>query len=141
MSDAVQIGGVTWRGLVAWDKGRCARAPRKGYFRHQCEYILWGTKGAVLKSTHDGPFDGCIQATVLQADKYHLTGKPTALMRELVRPVVPGGIVLDPFAGSGSTGVAAILSGRRFLGIEREAEYVRIAAERLERASREAAAP
>jgi site-specific DNA-methyltransferase (adenine-specific) len=61
-------------------------------------------------------------------------------MRELVRPVPPGGIILDPFAGSGSTGVAAIQSGRRFLGIEREAEYVRIARERLERASRETAA-
>ena len=48
------------------------------------------------------------QATVLQSDKWHTTGKPTALMRELVRCVPPGGTVLDPFAGSGSTGVAAV---------------------------------
>ena len=40
MTDAVQAGGVFWRGIVAWDKGRGARAPHKGYFRHQCEYVV-----------------------------------------------------------------------------------------------------
>ena len=112
MSDAVQAGGVIWRGIVAWDKGRGARAPRKSYFKHQCEFVLWGSKGALPPLAHDGPFDGCIHANVLQADKFHLTGKPTALMRELVRPVAPGGIILDPFMGSGTTGVAAVGSSR-----------------------------
>ena len=138
MSDAVQAGGVFWRGIVAWDKGRGARAPHKGYFKHQCEYVVWGTKGAAVQLTHDGPFDGCQQVTVRQADKFHLTGKPTALMRELARPVVPGGLILDPFAGSGSTGVGALLMGRRFIGVEREAAYVAIARERLAAAEREA---
>lgn len=138
MSDAVQAGGVFWRGIVAWDKGRGARAPHKGYFKHQCEYVLWGTKGAAVQLTHDGPFDGCQQVTVRQADKFHMTGKPTALMQELVRPVVPGGLILDPFAGSGSTGAGALLMGRRFLGIEREAAYVAIARERLAAAEEEA---
>jgi site-specific DNA-methyltransferase (adenine-specific) len=134
MSDAVQMSGVAWRGVIAWDKGRAARAPRKSFFRHQCEYILWGSKGALPLLQHDGPFDGCIKAPVLLADKFHLTGKPTPLMRELARPVPPGGLILDPFAGSGTTGVAAIQSGRRFIGIEQEAAYVQIARERLERA-------
>ena len=70
-------------------------------------------------------------------DKHHMTGKPTALMRELVRPVLPGGVVLDPFAGSGTTGVAAVLSGRRFIGIEREAAYADISRSRLEAAEAE----
>lgn len=91
MTDAVQAGGIFWRGIIAWDKGRGARAPHKGYFRHQCEYIVWGTKGAAIQLEHDGPFDGCIQSTVKRDDKHHMTGKPTALMRELVRPVLPGG--------------------------------------------------
>jgi site-specific DNA-methyltransferase (adenine-specific) len=137
----VQIGGVVWRGVIAWDKGRGARAPRKGYFRHQCEYILWGSKDAVPLPQHDGPFDGCIHATVLQSDKFHLTGKPTQLMRELARPVTPGGIILDPFMGSGTTGVAAIMSGRRFIGIEQESAYVQIARERLESMGRAPAKP
>lgn len=134
MTDAVQAGGVFWRGVVAWDKGRGSRAPHKGYFRHQCEYVVWGTKGAAVQLEHDGPFDGCIQAVVRQDDKHHMTGKPTALMCELVRPVVPGGVVLDPFAGSGTTGVAAVMTGRRFIGVEREQAYADIARERLREA-------
>jgi DNA modification methylase len=63
---------------------------------------------------------------------HHPTVKPTALMRYLCRLVTPpGGIVLDPFTGSGSTGKAAILEGFRFIGIEREAEYVEIARARI----------
>ena len=70
---------------------------------------------------------------------HHPTVKPTALMRYLCRLVTPpNGIVLDPFMGSGSTGKAAILEGFRFLGIEREADYIEIARARIEAASREA---
>lgn len=69
----------------------------------------------------------------------HPTVKPTALMRYLVRLVTPpGGVVLDPFCGSGSTGKAAVLEGFRFIGIEREAEYVEIARMRCENAMEEA---
>jgi site-specific DNA-methyltransferase (adenine-specific) len=64
---------------------------------------------------------------------HHPTVKPTDLMRWLVRLVTPEhGLVLDPFTGSGSTGRACVLEGRRFLGIEREAEYVAIARARIE---------
>ena len=59
--------------------------------------------------------------------------KPISLMRWLVRLVTPpNGIVVDPFCGSGSTGCAAILEGFRFVGIELEAEYVKIAQARLD---------
>jgi site-specific DNA-methyltransferase (adenine-specific) len=62
----------------------------------------------------------------------HPTVKPTDLMRYLCRLMTPpGGVVLDPFTGSGSTGKAAILEGFRFIGIEREAEYVEIAKARI----------
>ena len=53
-------------------------------------------------------------------------------MQRLVRICPPDGVVLDPFAGSGTTGVAALLEGRTFLGVEVAAEYVRIARDRLE---------
>lgn len=66
---------------------------------------------------------------------FHPTVKPTDLMRYLCRLVTPaGGVVLDPFTGSGSTGKAAILEGFRFIGIEREAEYVEIARARIKAA-------
>jgi transcriptional regulator with XRE-family HTH domain len=62
----------------------------------------------------------------------HPTVKPTDLMRYLCRLVTPpGGTVLDPFTGSGSTGKAAALEGFHFLGIEREAEYLDIARARI----------
>jgi site-specific DNA-methyltransferase (adenine-specific) len=65
-------------------------------------------------------------------DNKHPTVKPTALMRYLCRLVTPpGGVVLDPFTGSGSTGKAAVAEGFRFVGIEREAEYVEIARARI----------
>ena len=67
---------------------------------------------------------------------HHPTVKPTELMRYLCRLVTPpGGVVLDPFTGSGSTGKAAALEGFRFIGIEREAEYVEIAKARINASS------
>ena len=66
------------------------------------------------------------------ARNHHPTVKPVALMRWLVRLVTPpGGLVLDPFAGSGTTGLACITEQCRFLGIEREAAYVAITDARL----------
>lgn len=66
------------------------------------------------------------------AANHHPTVKPTKLMRYLCRLVTPpGGVVLDPFMGSGSTGKAALLEGFRFIGIEREAEYLAIAKARV----------
>lgn len=136
MTDALQAGGIFWRGIISWDKGPGSRAPHKGYFRHQCEYVAWGTKGKATMLEHDGPFPGSITCPIHHQDKHHLTGKPVPLMKELVRCVKPGGIVFDPFAGSGTTGVACVTTGRRFLGVEREAEYVKIAIDRLRNAER-----
>jgi adenine-specific DNA-methyltransferase len=62
----------------------------------------------------------------------HPTVKPTDLMRWLCRLVTPpGGLVLDPFMGSGSTGIAALAEGFRFAGIELDAEMVKIARRRI----------
>lgn len=70
------------------------------------------------------------------ANNTHPTVKPTDLMRWLVRMVTPpGGAVLDPFAGSGSTLVAARAEGFRAIGIEREEEYAAIIADRLSQLS------
>ena len=71
---------------------------------------------------------------------HHPTVKPTDLMRYLCRLVTPpGGVVLDPFCGSGSTGKAAMLEGFHFIGIDREEAYCEIAANRIQAAERECA--
>lgn len=69
----------------------------------------------------------------------HPTQKPLALLERVVlASTVPGALVLDPFCGSGTTGVAAVMHGRRFVGIDRAPEYVDLATRRLEAAAQAA---
>jgi DNA modification methylase len=70
----------------------------------------------------------------LEESNPHPTVKPLALMRYLVRltKTPTGGVVLDPFMGSGTTGCACVLEGRDFIGIEKEAEYYEISQKRIE---------
>lgn len=130
-SDAIQAGGWVWRGLVPWDKTGAARAPHTGYFRHQCEYILWATKGPCYERPGEGPFPGVYKYPVLQSDKHHMTGKPTPLMRDLCKCVPKGGRVLDPFCGSGTTGVAAAQLGLSSTMIEYVDEYAQQSRDRI----------
>jgi len=138
-TDAIQAAGFVWRGIVAWDKGRGSRAPHKGYFRHQCEYVVWGTHGRLAPAEHAGPYDGCLSIPVDLKDKHHITGKPTPLLERLVEIVPPGATVLDPFMGSGTTGVACVQTGRRFIGIEIEKQYYDIAERRIREAQQQPA--
>jgi site-specific DNA-methyltransferase (adenine-specific) len=73
-----------------------------------------------------------LQTQTTATKNTHPTVKPTELMKYLIRLVTPkGGVVLDPFMGSGSTGKAAVLEGMNFVGIEREKEYFEIAEQRI----------
>lgn len=66
------------------------------------------------------------------AKNFHGTVKPLELMRHLCKLVTPaGGIVLDPFLGSGTTGIAALREGMKFVGIEKDPEYMKIAQARI----------
>jgi DNA modification methylase len=81
----------------------------------------------VTNGTSDKQYEGNTKRA-----NVHPTVKPTDLMRHLVRLVTPpGGVVLDPFLGSGTTAIAAELEGFEWVGIEREAEYCAIAEARL----------
>ena len=113
-----------------------------------------GLEGFEAKPANSAYGDGLNTATKVRTEEQaesgvsrdlrrniHSTVKPTALMRYLCRLVTPpGGTVLDPFTGSGSTGKGAKLEGFNFIGIEREAEYVEIARARIEGATPEAKA-
>lgn len=88
---------------------------------------------------HDGRADGNPRGsnprnrTNDKKVNHHPTVKPTDLMRYLVRLVTPGGgVVLDPFMGSGSTGKACVYEGFDFIGIEQSAEYIAIAQARID---------
>ena len=136
MTDAVQAGGFIWRGIAVWDKTERSR-PQMDAFRSQCEYVVWGSAGAMERTGAVGVLPGLWRVAVTSGDKHHQTGKPTPLMREIVKICPPGGLVLDPFAGSGTTGVAALAEGRRFIGCEMVREIADVAEERLRGAAGE----
>jgi site-specific DNA-methyltransferase (adenine-specific) len=76
--------------------------------------------------------DPVSRRNISEAKNIHVTVKPVDLMRYLVKMVTPpGGIVLDPFMGSGTTGVAAMLEDKQFIGIDMTPEYMEIASGRI----------
>ncbi|MFZ9264856.1 MAG: DNA-methyltransferase, partial [Polynucleobacter sp.] len=75
--------------------------------------------------------------SVLGYEKNHPTQKPVELMNFCIEQLGMPEIILDPFMGSGTTGVAAIQMGRKFIGIEREPKYFDIACKRIEQASKQ----
>ncbi|MGH3517554.1 MAG: DNA methyltransferase [Haloechinothrix sp.] len=109
-----------------------SRRPRRGGFRASCEYILWGTSGP-YDHQREIYLPGMFSASQPKGGRrQHITQKPVdGLLAELVRICPERGAVLDPFAGSGSTGEAALLSGRSFVGIEPSAHYHQEAGDRL----------
>ncbi|MDX2023257.1 MAG: site-specific DNA-methyltransferase [Deltaproteobacteria bacterium] len=128
VTDALQIAGWVWRGIAVWDKTEGAR-PQMGRFRSQCEYMVWGTNGPSDRAIDNavGVLPGCFRHFVKKVDRFHVTGKPTPLMEDVVKICRPKGVVLDPFAGSGTTLVAALAQGRRAIGCELSDEYAEIA--------------
>lgn len=130
LTDAVQAAGWTWRGIVPWDKTEGTR-PQLGRFRAQAEYVVWGSKGA-LPLDRDVPcLPGVIKCPVLGRSKEHPTEKPTDMLRIVSRFVSPGETIIDPFAGSGDHGVAAILEGHPYLGCEVVPGYAAMAQSRV----------
>lgn len=134
-TDALQLGGWTWRGVLAWDKGQDRGMPVRGFFRSNVEFVAWGTSGPLVDRDKVEAFPGAVITAPVRSDadgpKVHPTQKPTALLKHLLS-VVPGEnlAVLDPFMGSGSTIVAAKYAGHRAVGIEVSERYCEIAAKR-----------
>lgn len=131
--DALQVAGWVYRGLTPWHKGMDLR-PNKGWFRRNIEFIVWGSAGPLLTGAKaDGVcWDGMFVSRVDAGDKQHQTGKPVDLMTQMLSVRQEWTRFLDPFAGSGSTLVAAKSLGRRAIGIELEERYCEIAARRLD---------
>ena len=134
-TDAVQAAGLVWRAVAVWDKG--VGRPVKGRFRNHVEYVVWATNGP-----HDNPQE-VYPSTVLRhtpptaGKRVHLTEKPVGVVTDLLSLTPAGCVVLDPFMGSGTTGVAAVESGRKFIGVEMADHYQRIAERRICEAQRQ----
>ena len=131
-TDYMQAGGWIWRGVVPWAKP--AYRPQMGRFGAQCEYVVWGSNGPMPTDRGVGCLPGFFDQ-MAPAQREHVTQKPVPMMAEIVAIVPSGSLVLDCFMGSGSTGVAAIQTGRRFIGIEGMREHFDTACRRIEQAT------
>jgi site-specific DNA-methyltransferase (adenine-specific) len=133
-TDYLQAGGWVWRGIVPWVKN--SARPQMGRFTSQAEYVVWGSSGPMPLDRGVGCLPGFFQYGAPQ-DREHVTQKPEDLMRDILRLLPAGATVLDPFMGSGTTGVAAMANGLNFIGIEMNPEYYAIARRRIEDAQRQ----
>ena len=106
----------------------CAKASKK-----ERELGLEAFGAHIVNDGRETSIDNAYQRGDTKRRNTHPTVKPIELMRWLCRLVTPpGGLIVDPFCGSGSTGCAAVLEGFNFLGIEREPEFAALAAARVE---------
>lgn len=116
-----------------------AQKPREGTFIEN--WMKYGVGLIDTRQSLDESFPGNLMAVGKPRkaekgfDNLHLTVKPTVLLSHLIRLFTKSGsVVLDPFLGSGSTAVSAVLTSRSFIGIEREAAYFEIAKARIDEA-------
>lgn len=131
MQDIVQAAGFVFRGIAVWDKTSTARPTRNG-FRLQCEFMIHASRGPLPRSQQAPCLPGVFSLRIDPREKRHITAKPLALMRELVRLAQPGDLVVDPFAGSGTTLAACVEAGIESIGIEQSPDYCAIAAARCD---------
>jgi site-specific DNA-methyltransferase (adenine-specific) len=149
-TEGVVGGGNVKSGVAVGGAGNAASIYGTGLDRHDAGDAGYGDTGTysrfflvpkASRSDREPKVPGDLEASVVNTShgdtrkprvNGHPTVKPTDLMRHLVRLVTPqGGTVLDPFLGSGTTALAAEAEGFDWVGIEREAEYVKIAEQRL----------
>ncbi|QYC10581.1 DNA methyltransferase [Brevundimonas nasdae] len=110
---------------LVWDKGQ------EGFSLADCEFAWCSFEGAIRRKT-------CSRSRALQDGKEHPTQKALAVMEWCIGQLPKGcGSIIDPFAGSGTTGIAAVRLGMNFVGVERDPGYFDIACRRLEEAYRQ----
>lgn len=120
-------------------------------FTHSTETVLWAKKNdaskytfnyALMKALNDGKqmkdvWTGSLTKPSEKKEGKHPTQKPMYLLERIILASTnEGDTVLDPFCGSGTTGVAAISNNRKFIGIEKEAEYLKLSKRRLEQVAK-----
>lgn len=115
--------------LCIWVKNNTGMGDLRGDFAPKHELCWYAVKGRPLLRGGRPPNVWEYPRT---QNKYHPTEKPVELMGFLIKALSdPGGLVLDPLMGSGSTGVACLKTGRRFVGIEKDSGFFETALKRL----------
>ena len=131
--------GMTIKDMLRWEKTNPMPRNRDRRYITDFECAIWMVKKGAkwqfhrLNNAYQRP--AFKYPVVAGASKVHPTQKPVELMEEIIKiHSAPGNLVLDPFSGSGSTGVACVNTGRNFIGIELDDEYYSVACKRIEAA-------
>lgn len=121
---------------IVWDKLDGLQSQREIGFNDNsdCE-LIWTNKGNAARILRHR-WMGAMKASEHNQRRVHPTQKPIALMSQIINHYTrPGDTVIDPYMGSGSTGVACVEAGRSFIGIEINPDYFAIAEKRIEAAA------
>lgn len=133
--------------IITWEKTNPPPNLSCRYFTHSTEFIVWARKHPKVPHCYNYDLMKAINGGKQMRDVWrmpaiarwekscgkHPTQKPLALLtRIILASTQPNAWILDPFAGASTTGIAASLTGRRFLGIEREMEFVEMSRNRRE---------
>jgi site-specific DNA-methyltransferase (adenine-specific) len=130
---AAEDAGFQFHRLLPWDKKTAL--PNRWYVQN-CEFVIFMRKGKAFQINRCGTM--ALQSIFQRDQSDHPTEKPVPLLQLYIEnSSQPRQLVLDPFMGSGSTGVAAIRSGRSFVGCEIEQKWFDIACKRIEDAQRQ----
>lgn len=124
---AAEAAGLDFHRLLVWDK--VAATPNRWY-QQTCEFVLFMKHGKAYRIAN--PSTKSLIRQFQRDESEHPTEKPVDLCQVYIEnSTKPGDLVLDPFVGSGTTGVAALRAGRRFIGIELTDRWFDVACERL----------
>lgn len=128
-NNAILCSGLTAKTPIYWDKGNHTSGDLTGDYGSRVEIFIFAHKG---RHQLRGKRHSNLWAIPRDPASDHPTPKPVALMQRMINSSTNNGqIVLDPFMGSGSTGVAAVTMGRNFIGIEIDETYFDIACNRI----------
>lgn len=118
---------------LVWDKRHFGMG---AYWRNQHENVVFASNGMPKEMRDHGMGSVLLCPTVSSSARVHPTEKPVDLLVSII-DAVPGDLIFDPFMGSGSTGVAAVKCGRKFVGCEINPHHFETACRRIEQAQRQ----
>ena len=135
MANTIENVGFKIHNFLIWRKNNCT--PSQFYMKN-CEYVIFCRKGKAKYINNMGNSKTVHDFNNILGNKVHPTEKPVGLMEYyILNSSNEKDIVLDPFMGSGSTGVACKNTNRSFIGIEKDEQYFKIAEQRITDAVRE----
>jgi len=133
--EALEKNGIIPKRIFTWVKPNAVPFNRKFTFLSSCEYALWGNKPGKNKTFNyqkENQHNYKI-LSVVPGNRLHPNQKPLEIIKYFIETLSNSGdVVLDPFMGSGTTGVACVETGRDFIGIEKDEKYFQIAKNRIE---------